>query len=58
MSVAGKMLYNKFSLLQTSCTTSTTCCVLVRWWCPSVVLYNMSVAGVRVEEFGTYNAVE
>ena len=26
-------------------------CELVRWW---VVLYNMSVAGVRVVEFGTY----
>jgi len=31
------------------------CCELVRWWCPLVVLYNMSVAGVRVVEFGTYN---
>ena len=35
------------------CTTSTTCCELVRWSCPLVVLYNMSVAGVRVVEFGT-----
>jgi len=25
------------------------------WACPSVVLYNMSVAGVRVVEFGTYH---
>ena len=28
-------------------------CELVRWWCPLVVLYNMSIAGVRVVEFGT-----
>ena len=28
------------------------CCELVRWWCSLVVLYNMSVAGVRVVEFG------
>jgi len=28
------------------------CCELVRWWSPLVVLYNMSVAGVRVVEFG------
>jgi len=28
------------------------CCELVRWWCPLVVLYNMSVAGVRLVEFG------
>ena len=27
------------------------CCELVRWWCPLVVLYNMSVAGVRVVEY-------
>jgi len=53
MSVAGKMLYNKFSRLRTCCTTSTTCCELVRWWCP---LYNMSIAGVRGVEFGTYGA--
>jgi len=52
-SVAGKLLYNKFSRLRTCCTTSTTCCELVRWWCPLVVLYNMSVADVRVVEFGT-----
>jgi len=52
-SVAGKMLYNKFSRLQTCCTTSTTCCELVRWWCSLMSLYNMSVAGVRVVEFGT-----
>ena len=29
------------------------CCELVRWWCP-LVMYNMSVAGVRVVEFGPY----
>ena len=52
MSVAGKMLYNKFSRLRKCCTTSTICCELVRWWCPLVVLYNMSVAGFRVVEFG------
>jgi len=33
MSVAGKMLHNKFSRLQTCCTTSTTCCKLGCWWC-------------------------
>jgi len=38
--------------LQTCCTASTTCFELVRWLCPLVV-YNMSVAGVRVVEFGT-----
>jgi len=32
------MLYNIYNLL---------------WACPLVVLYNMSVAGVRVVEFGT-----
>ena len=54
LSVAGKItLYNKFSRLRTCCTTSTTCCELVRWWCPLVVLYNVSVAGVRVAEFGS-----
>ena len=47
------LLYNKFSRLRTCCTTSTTCCELVRWWCPLVVLYNVSVAGVRVAEFGS-----
>ena len=51
LSVAGKMLYNKFSRLRTCCTTSTV--QLVRWRCPLVVLYNMSAAGVRVVEFGT-----
>jgi len=58
VSVAGKMLYNKFSRLRTCCTTSTTCCELVRWRCPLAVLYNMSVAGVRVVEFGTYKLID
>jgi len=33
----------------TCCTTSTTCCELVRWWCSLLVF----VAGVRVVEFGS-----
>jgi len=53
-SVASNMSYNEFSRLRTCCTTSTACCELVRWWCPLMVLYNMSVAGVCVVEFGTY----
>ena len=40
----ANLLYNKLR----------NCCELVRWWCPLVVLYNMSVAGVHVVEFGTY----
>ena len=58
MSIAGKMLYNKFSGLRTCCTASTTCYELVHWWCLLVVLYNMSVAGVCVEEFVTQQRVE
>ena len=34
VTAAVKMLYNKFSRLRTCCTTSTTCCELVHWWCP------------------------
>jgi len=33
----NKMLYNKFSRLRTCCTTSTTCCELVRWWCCTTI---------------------
>jgi len=52
VSVAGKMLSNKFSRLRRCCTTSTTCCELFRCWCPLVVFVVVSVAGVRVVEFG------
>jgi len=43
MSVAGKMLCNKFSRLRMCCTTSTTCWELVRWWCPCSGVWHLHV---------------
>jgi len=42
------------NLLHPNILTLSRCCELVRWCCPLVVLYNVSVADVRVVEFGHY----
>ena len=42
---ATDVLYNIYNLSE-----------LVRWWCPLVALYNMSISGARLVEFGTNSA--